>query len=161
MFHFSRGGGVQEQGLAQNKCMSARERNMSADKNMAPETTFAPPDGLERRFLGLAHTPPLLSRPFWRTFCQNHGKPWKNREKTIKSTKTQFFMVSWLFGIFSVVEGFHHTLQLGKQLPRCVQCTPVQMRAMQSSDDNIQARCGSICSLLPRSWQHHGHNEVT
>ena len=62
-------------GPAQEKYMSVRARNMSVDKNTATETTFPPPDGLEQRFLGLAHPPPLLFRQFLRFFCQNHEKP--------------------------------------------------------------------------------------
>ena len=69
---------------------------MSADKNTTPETTFLPPDGLERRFLGLAHPPTLLFRPFWSTFCQNHGKL-GNPEKT------QVFTGFPLFGYFQEV----------------------------------------------------------
>ena len=68
--------------------MSARERNMSADENMTPETTFAPPDGLERRFWGLAPPPPLLFRPFRRIFRQKYGKS----GKIMKNHKIQFSM---------------------------------------------------------------------
>ena len=58
--------------------MSQQTRNMSADKNMTPETTFLPPDGLKQRFLGLAHPLTLLFQPFWSTFGQNHGKVGKS-----------------------------------------------------------------------------------
>ena len=85
-------------GPAQEKYMSVRARNMSADKNTATETTFPPPDGLEQRFLGLAHPPPPLFRPFSRIFCQDHEKPWK----TMKNHKTRVFMVFPFFDVCRV-----------------------------------------------------------
>ena len=73
--------GVSSRGLAQEKCMSVQAQNMSADKNTTSETTFLPPDGVERRFLGLAHPSPLLFGPFWSIFGQNPQKTMKNHEK--------------------------------------------------------------------------------
>ena len=74
---------------------------MSADKNTTPETTFLPPDGLERRFLGLAHPPPLLFRPFWSTFGQNS---WKIMKTMVFHG---FHGFSCIFMVFMGFQGFH------------------------------------------------------
>ena len=75
------------------KYTSSRDPNMSADKNTAPETTFPPPDGLERRFLDPAHLPPLLFRPFDGIFGQKY-------EKLGKAMIFMFFMIFMVFHDF-------------------------------------------------------------
>ena len=55
----------------------------------------------------------------------------------VKKQQTWFFMVFPLFGNLQVMVWFYHALQLAKQLARCVQIIPVQMSAIQNSDDNV------------------------
>ena len=84
MFHFWKGSWGALSGVPPTKkCAPSRDPNMSADKNTAPETTFPPPDGLKRRFLGLAHPPPLLLRQLRRNKCEKYGIS-GNTRKTIE-----------------------------------------------------------------------------
>ena len=53
---------------------------MSVDKNTAPQTTFLPPDGLERRFFDLTHPPKLLLCLFCGPFGQKYEKPENPKE---------------------------------------------------------------------------------
>ena len=114
-------------GPAQEKYMSIRARNMSAGKNTAPETTFPPPDGLERRFFGLAHLPQLLFRHFWSNFCQNVGKPvktMKTHENPVFHGFPTFQCFPSTFTILPCSAAEKNTLYICSEHPSADECDP-------------------------------------
>ena len=68
-------------GLDWEKRVTFLAQKMSPGKSLAPETSFLPPDVLERHILGVSHPPKLFFWPAWSTLGPNAENPAKTMKK--------------------------------------------------------------------------------